>query len=529
MNFDFLKGLKGLDIVYGPCTDAEELVKSKPYLSLTAARKSAELLAKFIYMAAHATALQELTFADILSDYQVRQFINNRNVMDAFHFIRKSGNKAVHGEQEVSTSTALAVLQNLHFVAGETAKDLDLIHAYPDFDENVGVYPDATFDDTIQIPRQVMQMFLDYIEEHEKDEEGHLVRFDLENWGHLQYTLHGVVNMHERIEFFHKPNYESTIEYLQKYVSFIDMMATERAERHLPSSSVNWVEAQIEISVNGIVEFVRGKYGDIQDILVNKLQHANNFSIDIKVDGNLRSFYEDPEDGSSMIDEESIWQGSGMYDHLESLKRRESFIYKAIIEYPDDDQEENYFLIRNGKDYDVVDLCNHDIVNTDCNDVWYGNLITLVVDYDNQLHPEIAQSLYETVRNFVSDNELTYLEDVWEDEEHQPGSLLAGTSIECTIAELQSFLDKINSTLQPVSEQCKGFIDHQASLYYDLTCDLADVHPRRRKYVEGLRSQGITVDPSIPELRHCFNLNEKFGVMAVVWKDHQFQLVGTFL
>ena len=68
MNFNFLKGLKGLDTVYKPCTDAEELVKSKPYLSLIAARKSAELLAKFVYMAAHASELQNLTFADILAD-----------------------------------------------------------------------------------------------------------------------------------------------------------------------------------------------------------------------------------------------------------------------------------------------------------------------------------------------------------------------------------------------------------------------------------------------------------------------------
>lgn len=30
MNFDFLKGLRGLDTVYGSCTDAEELVRSKP-------------------------------------------------------------------------------------------------------------------------------------------------------------------------------------------------------------------------------------------------------------------------------------------------------------------------------------------------------------------------------------------------------------------------------------------------------------------------------------------------------------------
>ena len=47
MNFDFLKGLNGLDAAYKPCTDAEELVKSKPYLSLIAARTLAAMIMNF--------------------------------------------------------------------------------------------------------------------------------------------------------------------------------------------------------------------------------------------------------------------------------------------------------------------------------------------------------------------------------------------------------------------------------------------------------------------------------------------------
>ena len=121
MNFDFLRELKGLKTVYTSCRDAEELVIAKPYLSMTASRKSAELLAKFIYLAAHADKMEGLTFADILADPKVKSFVHDRDIMDAFHFIRKSGNKAVHGEEEISTDNALAVLQNLDegfFIAG---------------------------------------------------------------------------------------------------------------------------------------------------------------------------------------------------------------------------------------------------------------------------------------------------------------------------------------------------------------------------------------------------------------------------
>ncbi|MBR6809846.1 MAG: DUF4145 domain-containing protein, partial [Clostridia bacterium] len=184
MNFDFLKGLKGLDTVYKPCTNAEELVKSKPDLSMVAARKSAELIAKFVYMAAHASALENQTFADILADYQVRQFINNRHVMDAFHYIRKNGNSAVHGDQEPDPKIALSVLQNLHYVAGETAKDLDLISSYPDFDENIIGNPNAAFDENVQIAEKAMQMFIEYVQQHERDKHGRLVTFDFRNPAH---------------------------------------------------------------------------------------------------------------------------------------------------------------------------------------------------------------------------------------------------------------------------------------------------------------------------------------------------------
>ena len=85
MNFEFLKGLKGLDEAYRPCTDAEELLRSKPYWSMAASRKGAEMLAKFIYMAAHYSAAEYMTFADILHDQQVLRFINDRSVIQEFH------------------------------------------------------------------------------------------------------------------------------------------------------------------------------------------------------------------------------------------------------------------------------------------------------------------------------------------------------------------------------------------------------------------------------------------------------------
>ena len=71
MNFEFLQSLKGLRELYIPCKDAEELVVSKPYLSMIASRKSAETLARFIYLNAYKQASESLGFADILTDDRV--------------------------------------------------------------------------------------------------------------------------------------------------------------------------------------------------------------------------------------------------------------------------------------------------------------------------------------------------------------------------------------------------------------------------------------------------------------------------
>ena len=88
---------------------------------MTASRKSAELLARFIYLASHSQQMEELTFAEILRDVTVKRFVHNWDVMDAFHYIRKSGNKAVHGDDDELPEDAIDVLHDLHFVAGETA------------------------------------------------------------------------------------------------------------------------------------------------------------------------------------------------------------------------------------------------------------------------------------------------------------------------------------------------------------------------------------------------------------------------
>ena len=100
MNFEFLKDLRGLNYVYENCSNAEKLAMTMPVQSVFTARKSAELLAKFIFLAAHNEQMETMNFVDILGDPAVRDFIDDRKVMNAFHYIRKSGNRAVQGDDQ---------------------------------------------------------------------------------------------------------------------------------------------------------------------------------------------------------------------------------------------------------------------------------------------------------------------------------------------------------------------------------------------------------------------------------------------
>lgn len=508
MNFDFLKGLKGLDTVYKPCTNAEELVKSKPDLSMVAARKSAELIAKFVYMAAHASALENQTFADILADYQVRQFINDRHVMDAFHYIRKNGNTAVHGDQEPDPEVALSVLQNLHYVAGETAKDLDLISSYPDFDENIIGNPNAAFDENVQIAEKAMQMFIEYVQQHERDKHGRLVTFDFRNPAHRAYVLHGRVEMHERIVFDHQPYYQSTLEYLQRYVSFLNDMAYERSDYDDLCTPGSF---KTSIILDGELVYTGDNGGNLQTVLYDRLPNAKTFEIDCYVYANMRSFYAnpDPDAVTDAINEDDMWQGRGMADQLEALKRKEKFIYKAKFWYPDDDSHTEFAYIRNGKSYDVEDICSADIVQQASKCKFYGDMITMYAAFDFKSHPEIVQQLRQAVLNYVSEDDHPYLEELWEENEEYDdcGYLLSGSCIpDADLSLSQQFADKINQILAPIADQCTIYMNYFV-----------------------WSSKQDKPDPTMPALNHCFYDDDNFAVASFVWEDNKLQLVGKIL
>lgn len=450
MNFDFLRDLRGLSDVFNPCKDAEELVKTKPYLSITASRKSAELLAKFIYLAAHSEEMEGLTFADILSDAAVRNYIHDKTVMDAFHYIRKSGNKAVHGDDRASSDDAIAVLRNLHYVAGETACEFGLINQYPDFEPNISEYPNASFQEIPDINEKAKEMFLAYVGEFHAQMDR-----DQYEQSTFDYAIEGIFDMHEYIEFEQKPKLDSTIAYLQDYFCHLSMLAMERSAENAPDL---WdpVKLKTVLTINGEQRYSSDNPEEFVDGLMNMLPSADRFVIDSYCEGNLRQYLDvtdsEGKEPLNQIRKDALWNGAGMLDKLQSLKRREKFIYKLAVFYPNSG-ELKHEKIDNGREVDVLRSGSTNIIHAKFAQEWWCWSLNLVVRFDFDAHPDILEQLHETVKKHIPKSEVGYCEETWEDGE--PGILASGIQwITQNLCEIQTFLDEINRIIMPIKDEC---------------------------------------------------------------------------
>jgi len=134
MNFNYLKKIDSLNDLYLFCKDAESFVLSRPDLSAGQSRKALEYLVKLVYQLRNDTVPLRSSLFELVSSEDFTNFVNDASMMSALHYIRKVGNIAIHNE-EVSQKEALLSLKQLHIFAGELLIKLDLIKAYPLFDE----------------------------------------------------------------------------------------------------------------------------------------------------------------------------------------------------------------------------------------------------------------------------------------------------------------------------------------------------------------------------------------------------------
>ena len=485
MNFDFLKDVCGLGHVYENCNNAEKLATTMPEQSLITSRKSAELLAKFIYMAAHKQKMSGMSLANILSDETVKKFVSygNKDILTAFHFIRKSGNRAAHGDDNETGDEAIAVLRSLHYVAGETARMLNLIDDYPVFDERIENFPEAKFVDDEDVELKATKMFLEYVEKYnafkEKAQYIQMQDYDLE-----QYSIEGNIEMHEYLQFDVRPKQASLIEFLQNYLETLYRLSVERSEEN-----AEYLEYHDPVSLEVILILDQVEYSsrneDFLKAVEEKLPTSSSIIIDCKCTGILREFFcEDEEDGNiNMSRKDAVWQGAGMLDELETYKRRNDFTYKLAVFYPDSG-EFRYEKILNGRDVDVLAAGTTDITNKSFDDEWWSFSLNLGVDFDFEKHNDVLKKLRDIVRERIPKTEIGYCESAWEDGENH--ILCNGIQWNCrSLAEVQQFLDELNRVLLPIKSEI------------DAGCD------------------------------GTWEVKDEFAVATWIWTDEGFKVVGT--
>lgn len=135
MNFEFLKSLNGVNILYDCCCNAEAFAKEKPDISCAEARKAIEYIIKLIYTTTIDSNICGMTTFDMMSDSRFIDYVDAPQLLDAMHFIRKYGNQSIH-QGGVSPEIALQALQYLHYTIGELCISMGLINNYPEFSSN---------------------------------------------------------------------------------------------------------------------------------------------------------------------------------------------------------------------------------------------------------------------------------------------------------------------------------------------------------------------------------------------------------
>ena len=139
-NFEFLKRISDDDYrnicgeLYAVCCNTEELVYSKPKLSISESRVAGETIAR-LYFKKRVGDYGKLGFHELLTNPQFKDAVlslkgrcSGRAVLDSLHEIRREGNPRHHGETVANPLTrALVNLEKLHGVIAALLLDLGLI------------------------------------------------------------------------------------------------------------------------------------------------------------------------------------------------------------------------------------------------------------------------------------------------------------------------------------------------------------------------------------------------------------------
>lgn len=132
MNFDYLQAHGDLKVLYQHCREAEALATLFPTSSAISSRKAMEFIVKLIYSSCIGTPAYSMTIFEMVTDQAFVDYIQDQTIINTIHIIRKMGNVAAH-DGTLTVDEAVNVLEQLHFLVGETCILLGLEADYPEF------------------------------------------------------------------------------------------------------------------------------------------------------------------------------------------------------------------------------------------------------------------------------------------------------------------------------------------------------------------------------------------------------------
>ena len=132
MNFDYLKPHSDLSVLYQHCHEAEALASIFPTSSAISARKAMEFIVKLIYSGTIGLPSMGMTIFEMVTDPLFVNYVGDETIIHTIHIIRKMGNVAAH-DGTLTVKEAVNVLEQLHFLVGETCILLGIEPDYPEF------------------------------------------------------------------------------------------------------------------------------------------------------------------------------------------------------------------------------------------------------------------------------------------------------------------------------------------------------------------------------------------------------------
>lgn len=439
MNFEFVENLDGLKNVFKYCKNAEDICVSVPDMSLVSARKSAEVLAKYVCLKAYNESVRKLTFSEILEDRVVKTYLRNQSsLMEAFHYIRLHGNDAAHTSKDFSKKDAVEVLEKLHFAVGEVAKRFGLIKNYPKFNPNIKGNPAAVFIDIKDTDEVARRMYDESV-----IAKNHIDRL-FEEFDELCCPIRfipGTVDINEIIEFTRKPTMESTIRSIQEYYA---SLAVKIGRLIREGDSDEDIDYSVNISLldkdkyiaTDLVGFVEG---------IRRIQKADGFSISTCYHG--PDFEYCPQ---SVTENRLLKQG---FDRIikEMSEQGEKFNYLSFRFYYSSGEGYCQKYV-DGKLIDLQNQFSSEIIKKEYPEEWFSWASGLGLEFDFEKYPEILRKLQECVKKHLPKADYENCEPFWEDE---PYDLLNDVQWPTkSLREIQDFLDEINEIIAPIKEQC---------------------------------------------------------------------------